>query len=93
MNDKLDIVERMAISSNRGYMGFSPEALKYQFEQMLSSTPEELVSCFNRTSRDCQIEYLGCNEYRVTVKPVKKKYAKPVNQSNKPYLQMPLNHE
>ena len=74
--NKIDVVERLILSSNSGYKGIAEGALRYQREQMLSETPDQLVQDFNSCSRDCRIEYLGGNEYIVVMKPVRQNYLK-----------------
>ena len=69
--NRLELIERMWISDDsRKYQGWSADAMKAAKDALFNSSNQELVEDFNLISRDCHVEYLGNNEFIVTVKAV-----------------------
>jgi hypothetical protein len=66
--NKLEFIERMMISGLSKFQGLDQNALDHVKEQHLCSTGDALVADFNYCSRDCHAEYLGGNEFVVTIK-------------------------
>lgn len=69
--NKIELIEQIMIGSIKDFIGVSAGARQYQKDNLLQMRPDELVFSFNHCSSDCHIEYLGGNEYIVTVNPKK----------------------
>jgi hypothetical protein len=69
--NKVDLIERMIINSMSQFTDVPPSSIERVKNGLLKMMPGELIRSFNYSSKDCHLEYIGGNEYKVTVNPRK----------------------